>query len=139
MLITALASNGVSYTRLNPNNHLACRDFLPVPRLPCPSTRIGKIFVNFPSRTLGLLCSCSRWWIVPGVVALAVYGFVPSALLPDTSSAEFGRAFAVYGGVFITMSLAWGRVFDHFEPDIGDYVGATVALVGAGIMWWFPR
>lgn len=70
---------------------------------------------------------------------LAVYGFVPAALLPDTSSAEFGRAFAVYGGVFIAMSLAWARIFDGFAPDPGDYAGAAVALVGVGIMWWYPR
>ncbi|CAM9432949.1 unnamed protein product [Laminaria digitata] len=80
-----------------------------------------------------------RWWIIPGVLLLAAYGFVAPALLPDVASAEFGRAFAVYGGVFIAMSLSWGALFDGFVPDVGDYVGASVALVGVAIMWWFPR
>ncbi|CAN0390178.1 unnamed protein product, partial [Ectocarpus sp. 8 AP-2014] len=56
----------------------------------------------------------SRWWIIPGVLLLAAYGFVTPGLLPDVSSAEFGRAFAVYGGIFIAMSLGWGAVFDGF-------------------------
>ena len=70
---------------------------------------------------------------------LAAYGFVAPALLPDVASAEFGRAFAVYGGVFVAMSLSWGVLFDGFKPDAGDYAGASVALVGVAIMWWFPR
>lgn len=70
---------------------------------------------------------------------LAGYGFVTPGLLPDTSSAEFGRAFAVYGGIFIAMSLAWGAALDGFAPDAGDYAGAFVVLVGVAMMWWYPR
>lgn len=81
----------------------------------------------------------TRWWIIPGVIALAAYGFVTPSLLPDVGSAQFGRAFAVYGGIFIIMSLAWGRVLDDFVPDVGDYAGAAMVLTGVGIMWWYPR
>ncbi|CAM9886629.1 unnamed protein product [Ectocarpus sp. 13 AM-2016] len=81
----------------------------------------------------------SRWWIVPGVLLLTAYGFVTPGLLPDVSSAEFGRAFAVYGGIFIAMSLGWGAVFDGFRADAGDYAGACVVLAGVAVMWWYPR
>lgn len=70
---------------------------------------------------------------------LASYGFVTPSLLPDTNSAEFGRAFAVYGGIFIAMSLGWAAAVDGFQPDGGDYMGACIILVGVSIMWWYPR
>lgn len=84
-------------------------------------------------------CPRDRWWIIPGILLLSAYGFVTPALLPDVASAEFGRAFAVYGGIFIAMSLAWGAALDGFVPDAGDYAGAAVVVSGVAIMWWYPR
>eukprot|EP00752_Nemacystus_decipiens_P005683 g5143.t1 len=72
-----------------------------------------------------------RWWAIPGVLLLASYGFVTPGLLPDTNSAEFGRAFAVYGGVFIAMSMAWGAAVDGFAPDAGDYAGVFVGFLAS--------
>lgn len=46
------------------------------------------------------LNSRTRWWLVPGVLLLSAYVFVTLGLLPDVTSAKFGRAFAVYGGIF---------------------------------------
>lgn len=80
-----------------------------------------------------------RWWLAPGVLLLSAYGFVMPALLPDVTSAEFGRAFAVYGGIFVAMSLLWGVAADGFVPDIGDYAGLSVVILGIAIMWWYPR
>lgn len=47
-----------------------------------------------------------RGWVCigAGVVALGLYGFVPT-LQPD---ANFGRILAAYGGIFVAGSLAWG-------------------------------
>lgn len=73
------------------------------------------------------------------MLLLAAYGFVTPGLLPDVSSAAFARAFAVYGGIFIAMSLGWGAALDGFAPDAGDYAGACVVLAGVSIMWWYPR
>lgn len=70
------------------------------------------------------------WFALLGVMALGAYGFL-AALQPD---ANFGRVLAAYGGIFIAGSLAWGIVVDGFEPTFWDYLGSTIALVGAGII-----
>ena len=77
-----------------------------------------------------------RGWLfaVLGVMALGAYGFV-AALQPD---ANFGRVLAAYGGIFIAGSLAWGIIVDGFRPTLWDWVGSTVALVGAAIIILAP-
>ena len=47
------------------------------------------------------------------------YGVVPT-LQPLE---DFGRTYAVYGGVFIVFSYAFARIVDGFKLDVGDYVG----------------
>ena len=74
-------------------------------------------------------------WIGAGIVALAAYGFV--ATLQEDSN--FGRILAAYGGIFVAGSLAWGIVLDGFRPDHWDYLGATVCLIGVGIIMFGPR
>ena len=75
------------------------------------------------------------WWFAGlGVVLLGAYGFI-AALQPD---ANFGRVLAAYGGIFIAGSLAWGVIVDGFAPTRWDYIGATVALLGAAIIIGAP-
>ena len=70
-----------------------------------------------------------------GVLALGLYGVI-ATLQPE---ANFGRVLAAYGGVFVAGSLAWGIVVDKFRPDVWDWVGATLCLVGAGVIMMAPR
>jgi small multidrug resistance family-3 protein len=74
-------------------------------------------------------------WIVLGGLALAAYGVV-ATFQPDNN---FGRVLAAYGGVFVVGSLAWGVVFDGFRPDRYDLIGATVCLIGVGVIMYAPR
>lgn len=74
-------------------------------------------------------------WIGVGVIALGAYGFV-AAFQPD---ANFGRVLAAYGGVFVAGSLAWGMVADGFRPDRWDIAGATICLLGVGVIMYAPR
>jgi small multidrug resistance family-3 protein len=74
-------------------------------------------------------------WIGAGIAALAGYGFV--ATLQDESN--FGRVLAAYGGIFVAGSLAWGIVVDGFRPDRYDYLGATICLIGVGLIMFAPR
>ncbi|GBF88324.1 hypothetical protein Rsub_01036 [Raphidocelis subcapitata] len=76
------------------------------------------------------------WWIVGGVAVLACYGFIPTLQPP---AASFGRVYAVYGGVFIALSYAWGAVLDGDRPDAGDWAGGAVALAGVVLAWFWPR
>eukprot|EP00741_Cyanophora_paradoxa_P020182 tig00000219_g19481.t1 len=55
------------------------------------------------------------------------------------ASADFGRSYAAYGGLFIAMSVLWGWALDKQRPDKWDLVGGLVAIVGASIMFFAPR
>ncbi len=74
-------------------------------------------------------------WIGAGIVALGAYGFV-ATLQPD---ANFGRILAAYGGIFVAGSLVWGHVVDGFRPDRFDLVGASICLIGVGVIMYAPR
>ena len=76
-------------------------------------------------------------WIyaASGVVALIGYGFVPC--LQPTS--DFGRVYAVYGGFFIVLAFAWAKQFDGYLPDLGDLIGAAIALSGVLVIMLWPR
>lgn len=77
----------------------------------------------------------SAWWLVPGLLALAVFAY----LLTRIDAAFAGRAFAAYGGVYIAASLAWLGAVEGRIPDRWDAVGAGICLVGAGVILLAPR
>lgn len=76
----------------------------------------------------------SLWLALAGAILLTTYGFV-ATLQP----ANFGRAYAAYGGVFIMLSILWGWRIDQVAPDRLDWVGASIILVGVLIMMYAPR
>lgn len=64
------------------------------------------------------------------------YGLIPTL---QPAEANFGRVYAVYGGVFVFMSYGWGWILDGDKPDIGDIIGACVAVAGVAVCWFYPR
>ena len=74
------------------------------------------------------------WYGVTGAFVLVLYGIVPT-LQP----AHFGRVYAAYGGVFIELSFVWGWKVDRIVPDKFDLIGGLVALLGVGIIMYWPR
>lgn len=74
-------------------------------------------------------------WIGAGVASLGIYGFVAAF----QSDPNFGRVLAAYGGVFVAGSLAWGVIFDKFQPDRYDLIGAAICLIGVSIIMYAPR
>ncbi len=76
----------------------------------------------------------SIWLALIGAILLTTYGFV-ATLQP----ANFGRAYAAYGGIFIMLSILWGWRIDQVAPDRLDWMGATIILVGVLIMMYAPR
>lgn len=70
-----------------------------------------------------------------GAVALTAYGTV-FVLMPMD---DFGRIMAVYGGFFIVMSYAFGVLVEGFVMDVGDFVGAAMALTGVLVCMLWPR
>ena len=69
-----------------------------------------------------------------GAIVLVIYGVVPT-LQP----AHFGRVYAAYGGIFVALSILWGWKIDKIVPDRFDIVGGIVALIGVGIIMYWPR
>lgn len=82
-----------------------------------------------------LRCGRPRWWAALGSALLVAYGFV-AAMQPVAS---FGRAFALYGGYFVLMSIGWGAALDGFKPDAGDAVGCVLIAAGVAVMTAWPR
>jgi len=52
---------------------------------------------------------------------------------------HFHRIYAAYGGVFIVMAMLWGWIFEGIGPDRFDIIGGLIALVGVGIIFYYPR
>ncbi|MDZ8032136.1 MAG: YnfA family protein [Nostoc sp. DedQUE08] len=74
------------------------------------------------------------WWGILGGIALAFYG-----ILATFQSANFGRVYAAYGGVFIAMAMLWGWKVDGVTPDRYDLIGVCLALVSVLIIMFAPR
>ena len=77
----------------------------------------------------------SAWWIVPGTVSLAAFAY----LLTLVDAGFAGRAYAAYGGVYISASLAWLWLAEGMRPDRWDLSGAAICLVGAALILFGPR
>lgn len=75
------------------------------------------------------------WWALIGSAVLVFYGFVPT-LQPLS---DFGRLYAVYGGIFIGLSYVWGVVFDGMRVDRGDLIGSLLSLAGVCVALFWPR
>ena len=73
--------------------------------------------------------------MVPGVMSLMLFAW----LLTLVDSDYAGRAYAAYGGVYILASLSWLWVVEQRMPDRWDVTGATICLVGAGVILFGPR
>jgi small multidrug resistance family-3 protein len=77
----------------------------------------------------------SVWWIVPGLVSLALF----AALLARVETAAAGRAYAAYGGVYVAASLLWLFAVEGVRPDRWDIAGVALCLLGTAIILAGPR
>jgi small multidrug resistance family-3 protein len=69
-----------------------------------------------------------------GLVILGLYGVVATF-----QSANFGRVYAAYGGIFIVLAILWGWKVDGIVPDKFDVIGGSIALVGMAVIMYAPR
>jgi len=77
----------------------------------------------------------SIFWIVPGVLALAVFAYLLTRIDADFA----GRAYAAYGGIYIASSLLWLWAVEGVRADRWDLTGAAICLLGAAIILLGPR
>jgi len=75
------------------------------------------------------------WYGLVGALVLIAYGILPTL----QNFPSFGRVYAAYGGVFVALAVLWGWLVDKKTPDLYDWIGAAVCLVGVSIILWAPR
>jgi small multidrug resistance family-3 protein len=77
----------------------------------------------------------SYWYGVIGSLILILYGVIPTF----QAFPSFGRVYAAYGGVFIILAVLWGWGIDKKTPDVYDWIGSIICIIGVSIMLWAPR
>ena len=73
------------------------------------------------------------WVLILGIASLVAFALV----LTRIDSAFAGRAYAAYGGLYITASLAWLWIVERQVPTRADVVGAALAVAGALVIIGF--
>lgn len=77
----------------------------------------------------------SPFWTLAGITSLVVFALA----LTRIDAAAAGRAYAAYGGIYILASLMWLWIVEKTRPDHWDVIGASICLVGAGVILFGPR
>lgn len=77
----------------------------------------------------------SAVWLLPGMLSLVAFAWLLTLSPADAA----GRAFAVYGGVYIASSILWLWVVERQRPDQWDILGSLICLFGAAVILWAPR
>lgn len=70
-----------------------------------------------------------------GGVALILYGVI----ITFQTFPSFGRVYAAYGGAFVILSVLWGWGIDKKTPDLYEFIGASICLVGVSLILFAPR
>ncbi|OUD09897.1 hypothetical protein BVC71_05790 [Marivivens niveibacter] len=70
------------------------------------------------------------YWTIPGVALLIGFAILLTLIPNDVA----GRAYAAYGGVYITASVAWMWLIEGQRPSVTDISGGLVCLLGATII-----
>jgi small multidrug resistance family-3 protein len=83
---------------------------------------------------LWLTKGASAWVLLPAANSLALFVW-----LLTLHPAAAGRVYAAYGGVYVATAIFWLWVVDGLRPTVWDLVGATVAILGMGIIMFAPR
>ena len=73
------------------------------------------------------------------VHAVLSVGKVVCAFCERRCEHEFWPVYAAYGGIFIVLSILWGRKIDKIAPDTFDLIGGLVSLTGVFVIMYWPR
>lgn len=83
---------------------------------------------------------CKKKYILIRICEMATPTTSDGRVIPTFQSfPSFGRVYAAYGGVFIVLAVLWGWLVDKKTPDMYDWLGAAICLLGVSVMLWAPR
>lgn len=71
-------------------------------------------------------------WLVLGVVSLILFAWALAKI--DVSFA--GKAYAVYGGIYILASVGWLWGVEKVVPTRWDIIGGLISVLGAAIIFF---
>ena len=77
----------------------------------------------------------SSLWLGPGIACLVLFGWLLTRVDVDFA----GRAYAIYGGIYIAASLVWLWLVEGKVPDRWDVTGALICIAGAMVILYMPR
>jgi small multidrug resistance family-3 protein len=76
----------------------------------------------------------SPWLLIPSAASLALFAWL---LTLHPSAAR--RVYAAYGGIYVTIALAWLWLVDGVRPNHWDYAGVALCLSGMAVIMFAPR
>jgi len=76
----------------------------------------------------------SIWLLLPALLSLFVFVWLLS-LHPT----ESGRVYAAYGGIYVTVAIAWLWLIDDVQPSRWDLLGLFFMLCGTFIIIFGSR
>jgi small multidrug resistance family-3 protein len=71
----------------------------------------------------------TAWLLIPAAASLVLFAWLLT--LHPTSA---GRVYAAYGGVYVTIALAWLWVVDGVRPSRWDCLGVALCLGGMAVI-----
>ena len=71
----------------------------------------------------------SPWLLLPAAFSLAVFSWL---LILHPAAA--GRVYAAYGGVYVSVAIAWLWAVDGIKPTWADVIGVAFCLVGMAVI-----
>ncbi|WP_052502675.1 YnfA family protein [Halarcobacter anaerophilus] len=72
----------------------------------------------------------SYFWLIPGFISLILFAF----LLTKINLEFAGRAYAVYGGIYIVSSLIWLFIIEKQNFNKWDILGSIIVFIGITII-----
>jgi len=101
---------------------------------------IGEFIIYFLAAFFEILGCYSFWvffrldksslWLFVGIIALTIFAY----LLTKINLEFAGRAYAVYGGIYIVSSLLWLFFVEKQSFNKWDLIGAGICILGASII-----
>ena len=76
----------------------------------------------------------SIWLLLPAAASLALFAWLLT--LHPTAA---GRVYAAYGGVYVTVAIAWLWWVEAVKPTRWDLLGAGLCLLGMAVIMFSPR